>query len=118
MATDDALPKPCSAAGNICVDQKQVDEPASALPQPSGFGNPEGESPTPTQDHTESRSAERETVDTLVIQFISDLAEKCNQGELTPHERREYEGYVRAIDFISIMQAKARKALLKPRKAS
>ena len=49
---------------------------------------------------------------------ISELAEKCNQGELTEGERREYEGYVRAIDFISILQAKARKALMKPRKAS
>jgi hypothetical protein len=46
------------------------------------------------------------------------LAEKCNEGELTPPERREYEGYVRAIDFISILQAKARKALMKRRKAS
>jgi uncharacterized protein YnzC (UPF0291/DUF896 family) len=49
---------------------------------------------------------------------ISELADKCNEGELTTQERREYEGYVRAIDFISIMQAKARKALMKRRKAS
>lgn len=49
---------------------------------------------------------------------IAALAEKCNEGELTPQERREYEGYVRAIDFISILQAKARKVLMKPRKAS
>jgi hypothetical protein len=49
---------------------------------------------------------------------ISELAEKCNEGDLTPKERREYEGYVRAIDFISILQAKAKKALLKARKAS
>ena len=39
---------------------------------------------------------------------IEELAEKCNEGELTEQERREYEGYVRAIDFISIMQEKAR----------
>jgi hypothetical protein len=49
---------------------------------------------------------------------IGELAEKCNEGELTPVERREYEAYVRAIDFISILQAKARAALRKPRKAS
>lgn len=49
---------------------------------------------------------------------IAELAEKCNQGELTTLERREYEGYVRAIDFISILQAKARKTLMKSRKAS
>jgi hypothetical protein len=49
---------------------------------------------------------------------VAELAEKCNEGELTPGERREYESYVRAIDFISIMQAKARATLAKSRKAS
>jgi hypothetical protein len=49
---------------------------------------------------------------------VAELAEKCNEGVLTPAERREYEAYVRAIDFISIMQAKARLALKKSRKAS
>lgn len=49
---------------------------------------------------------------------VAELAEKCNEGELTANERREYEAYVQAIDFISILQAKARAALKKPRKAS
>src|SRR5262249_20006309 len=49
---------------------------------------------------------------------IAELADKCNEGELTASERREYEAYVRAIDFISILQAKARLTLRKPRKAS
>ena len=43
---------------------------------------------------------------------IDKLARKCNEGELTDDERREYETYVHAIDFIAILQAKAR-ALLK-----
>ncbi len=43
---------------------------------------------------------------------IDKLARKCNEGELTDSERREYETYVYAIDFIAILQAKAR-ALLK-----
>ncbi len=43
---------------------------------------------------------------------IDKLARKCNEGELTDDERREYETYVYAIDFIAIRQAKAR-ALLK-----
>src|SRR5687767_9049263 len=43
---------------------------------------------------------------------IDELAEKCNEGELSDEERREYETYVYAIDFIAILQAKAR-ALLK-----
>ena len=49
---------------------------------------------------------------------IGELADKCNEGELTERERHEYEAYVRAIDFISILQAKARVALRKSRKAS
>ena len=43
---------------------------------------------------------------------IDKLARKCNEGLLSDIERREYETYVYAIDFISIFQAKAR-ALLK-----
>jgi hypothetical protein len=30
-------------------------------------------------------------------QRVDELATKCNEGELTPAERREYGGYVRAI---------------------
>jgi hypothetical protein len=43
---------------------------------------------------------------------IDQLACKCNEGELSDDEHREYETYVHAIDFIAILQAKAR-ALLK-----
>jgi hypothetical protein len=43
---------------------------------------------------------------------IDKLARKYNEGELSDDERREYETYVHAIDFIAILQAKAR-ALLK-----
>lgn len=39
---------------------------------------------------------------------IDKLARKCNEGELSDSERREYETYVYAIDFIAILQAKAR----------
>lgn len=42
---------------------------------------------------------------------IEELARKCNEGELTEDERSEYEGYVRANNFIAILQAKARKVL-------
>jgi hypothetical protein len=47
---------------------------------------------------------------------IAELAEKCNEGQLTPKERAEYEGYVRAIDLIAILQAKARRLLSQTRK--
>ena len=43
---------------------------------------------------------------------INKLAKKCNEGKLTETERSEYEGCVHVIDFIAILQAKAR-ALLK-----
>jgi hypothetical protein len=43
---------------------------------------------------------------------IDRLARKCNEGKLTDEERSEYETYVHTIDFIAILQAKAR-ALLK-----
>ena len=42
---------------------------------------------------------------------IEELAEKCNEGELTETERAEFEGYVEANDFIATLQAKAQKLL-------
>jgi hypothetical protein len=39
---------------------------------------------------------------------IGELAEKCNEGSITPDERVDYESYVRALDLISVLQAKAR----------
>jgi hypothetical protein len=42
---------------------------------------------------------------------IDRLARKCNEGRLTDDERREYETYVHAIDFLAVLQAKARALL-------
>lgn len=39
---------------------------------------------------------------------IDQLARKCNDGKLSEEERREYETYVQIMDFIAILQAKAR----------
>lgn len=39
---------------------------------------------------------------------IAELAEKCNEGSLTPGEQAEYESFVQAADLISLLQAKAR----------
>ncbi len=39
---------------------------------------------------------------------VDQLARKCNEGELTPAERAEYERYVTAGNLIAILQAKAR----------
>ena len=40
---------------------------------------------------------------------------RINEGELTDEERAEYEGYVRANNFVAVLQAKARKILLTPK---
>ncbi len=42
---------------------------------------------------------------------VQRLAEKCNEGQLTPDERAEYEAYVQASTLIGILQAKARRVL-------
>lgn len=42
---------------------------------------------------------------------IDELADKCTEGELTADESQEYDAYIQAIDFISIMQSKARQVL-------
>ena len=42
---------------------------------------------------------------------LDELGDKSNEGTLTTAEREEYETYVQAIDFIGILQAKARAAL-------
>ena len=48
---------------------------------------------------------------------VEKLAEKCNEGKLTPAERAEYEAYVQASTLIGILQAKARKALARAKAA-
>lgn len=42
---------------------------------------------------------------------IEELAEKSTAGELTPAERAEYAGYVRANKFIAVLQRRARQIL-------
>lgn len=44
---------------------------------------------------------------------IDELAQKCNEGQLTESERQEYEDYAEAIDLVAILQDKAREALEK-----
>jgi len=43
---------------------------------------------------------------------VDELARKCNEGQLTPAERAEYERVVTAGTLIAILQAKARLLLL------
>lgn len=39
---------------------------------------------------------------------VAQLAEKCNEGELTPEERHEYEMYLMANHFVAMLKAQAR----------
>lgn len=48
---------------------------------------------------------------------IDELAEKCNEGQLTEAEHQEYDTYVRAIDFVTVLQLKAR-SLLPPEESA
>jgi hypothetical protein len=49
--------------------------------------------------------------DPVVQERLDTLAAKSTEGELSPDERAEYETYVRALDFISVLQAHARRLL-------
>ena len=51
--------------------------------------------------------------DKKALARVAQLAEKCNEGELAPEERREYETYVMAGEFLAILQAKAKILLAK-----
>jgi hypothetical protein len=42
---------------------------------------------------------------------LNELADKSNEGRLSPEERAEYEAYVHAIDLIGILQARVRQQL-------
>jgi len=44
---------------------------------------------------------------------VDQLARKCNEGDLNPAERSEYETFVAAGNLIAILQAKARLILAK-----
>lgn len=48
-------------------------------------------------------------------QRLDELAEKSNDGTLTVEEHKQYADYVRTINFISVLQAKARKMLPRSR---
>ncbi|MEZ5584445.1 MAG: hypothetical protein R3F37_18300 [Candidatus Competibacteraceae bacterium] len=49
--------------------------------------------------------------DSTLQERVDLLASKNTEGTLTAEERSEYESYVHATNFISILQAKARKLL-------
>ena len=42
---------------------------------------------------------------------IDELADKCTDGALSAVEQSEYETYMHAIDFLTVLQAQARRLL-------
>ncbi|MBI3418438.1 MAG: hypothetical protein HY043_24370 [Verrucomicrobia bacterium] len=42
---------------------------------------------------------------------VSELAERCNQGALTPEERAEYRLFVEVGDVVALLQGRARRYL-------
>jgi hypothetical protein len=50
--------------------------------------------------------------DPAVQARMEELAEKCNEGQITADEREEYETSIRFGNFVALLQVKAR-ALLK-----
>jgi hypothetical protein len=42
---------------------------------------------------------------------LEELADKSTEGTLSPAERDEYTAYVSALDFLAVLQAKARAVL-------
>jgi len=49
--------------------------------------------------------------DPLVQTRLDELADQAGQGTLTPQDAAEYETYIQAIEFIAVLQAKARARL-------
>ena len=60
-----------------------------------------------------ARALSEMRADPAAQERIQELAEKCDQGELSPEERREYETYIHVGNLIGILQAKARLYLRK-----
>jgi len=46
-----------------------------------------------------------------VVARVEELADKCNEGTITPDERAEYESYVQVNQVMTLLKAKARKFL-------
>jgi hypothetical protein len=45
---------------------------------------------------------------------IEELAEKCNEGTITPEEMAEYDAYIQAMDVVAVLQKQARILIVQP----
>ena len=62
-------------------------------------------------DETSLRALVELRADPEAAERMSELAEKCNAGELSGTERAEYETCVMFGNFLGVLQAKARRKL-------
>jgi hypothetical protein len=81
--------------------------PTRTAPALDRILEPVGQALTPET----ARNLAKLRVDKKTQAVIDRLARKCNEGKLTAAERAEYGTYVSAIDFVAILQAKARALL-------
>ena len=51
--------------------------------------------------------------DAEMAAHVAVLRQKANEGTLSPEEQADYRDFVEAVDFLSIIQSKARKFLAK-----
>ena len=52
--------------------------------------------------------------DPVVQTRIDALAEKCNEGTITPEEMAEHDAYIQAMDVVAVLQKKARTLIVPP----
>ena len=52
--------------------------------------------------------------DPAVQARIEELADKCNEGTITPEEMAEYDAYIQAMDVVAVLQKKARTLIVQP----
>ena len=45
---------------------------------------------------------------------VEELAEKCNEGTMTPEETAEYDAYIHAMDVIAVLQKQAHTLIVQP----
>lgn len=58
-----------------------------------------------------ARSILERKIDPEIQARVAVLAERANEGQLTPEERDEYLSHVKAADMLAIFKAKARRYL-------
>ena len=52
--------------------------------------------------------------DPAVQARIEELAEKCNEGTITPEEMAEYDAYIQAMDVVAVLQKQSRILIVQP----